>query len=750
MAGLTGGEKRLQLGRWALLLVLAVAAGVLRSLPWRNFLGPSGEYLFYGPDSYDHLRRITLGLGSFPRVPTFDSFYGYPVGTGQIWSPLFDYLLTVATLLAGGGHATAHAIGFWLSPLLAGATILLTYRFASRLFSRSAGLVAAAILVLLPGHILYSFVAELDHHVAEPMVCLALFLSLLRWGELPAATPLLPGWLRTGCWFVIAILVWRGSVLFWGAAWLALALQLWGDRLQPAVMRGRAHYAAALSLVTALLLVPLCAFNVWGSSAGVSFGIVSWFHVALAFGAAVLFLLLPRLAAAGRRSLAITALLAGGGVGGLLLIPAVRAVVRQLAAGVAVIGGHDPWLDSISELRPMLFPQGTFDLRHATETLSLIYWLLPPLLVIALRRWRSGGWREFRLAVFLVFGALFWLIPLFRERYVHLAAVAVALAGGFLTDLVRARWDERHRRAVCVGGAVLLGVLLAPIGPFLRQLPDVGLEVRERVDLPLALAWLRDNTPTPAGFAQPLTPPAYGVLADWGLGADLCYRAQRATVATNFGWETHGLFASAAFLTLTEPRQAAAIVRANRVRYLVLDDVTPELPRLRAIAEAGLRRGRGGIATLPPFVPLATMYYRLYIQDGSAYTLGEVTAAALGGYRLIYESPGGTLDPVVGMVSHYKIFEVVSGALLAGRTLPGEPVAIALQLRTPAGRLLLWQDRVTAGGDGSFAFRLPYASDRANGALVPLGPYRLTVRQTVQPVAVSAADILAGRTLQLR
>lgn len=72
---------------WWVALFLGMVAMAVRCLPWHNFLGRDGGYLFYGPDSYDHLRRITLGVAAFPRIPLFDSYYGYPVGTGQIWSP---------------------------------------------------------------------------------------------------------------------------------------------------------------------------------------------------------------------------------------------------------------------------------------------------------------------------------------------------------------------------------------------------------------------------------------------------------------------------------------------------------------------------------------------------------------------------------------------------------------------------------------------------------------------------------------
>src|SRR5512138_815538 len=145
---------RLSIGQRWVLLGCALLAGVVRSLPWRNFLDRDGAYLFYGPDSYDHLRRITLGMKAFPAIPSFDAYYGYPVGTGQIWSPGFDYLLSLAALLVGGSldaPAAAHFIGFWLPPLLAMVTIVLVHRVTNMLYGPFAAGVAALLLALLPG-----------------------------------------------------------------------------------------------------------------------------------------------------------------------------------------------------------------------------------------------------------------------------------------------------------------------------------------------------------------------------------------------------------------------------------------------------------------------------------------------------------------------------------------------------------------------------------------------------------------------
>ncbi|HYA87087.1 MAG TPA: STT3 domain-containing protein, partial [Nitrospirota bacterium] len=278
---------------WAWLFVCVILAFILRALPYHGYLGSNGQYLFYGPDAYDHLRRITMGLTDFPRIPTFDSYYGYPVGTGQIWSPLFDYLISATAFLAGGrgNPAVVYAIGFWLPPMLGALTVLLVYRAGVRIFSQSAGMAASLMLALLPGHIIYSFVSEIDHHSAEVMVAFAIFLSALKWADVTGDRPMIvPGWFRTGFWMAFAIMIWRGSIVFWGVLLSAQLIQLAVNIRNKREVAPLAENGMRTSLATALILLPICIIGFGESKASMSFGIISWFHIVLLLVAALVFL----------------------------------------------------------------------------------------------------------------------------------------------------------------------------------------------------------------------------------------------------------------------------------------------------------------------------------------------------------------------------------------------------------------------------------------------------------------------------
>lgn len=729
-----------------LLSFAAITGFLLRSLPWRNFLDGSGNFLFYGPDSYDHLRRITLGLAEFPRIPMFDSYYGYPVGTGLIWSPFFDYFITCLTLIFGGSGKTAHFIGFWLPPLLGGVTVAVVYLATARLFGRLAASVAAVFLVFLPGHILYTFVSELDHHCVEPLLALAVLISVSSLSERATCKDRkFPPWLLASLFFVAAVLLWRGSVIFWGMAVGGVLLQIFAlRRINSCDVSHLGRQGAFTCIAAALMLTPLCVLFGGADGSGIKFNIVSWFHVILLLSsAAVIWLLsqkrLPRIPLKVVVSIIAIAILLSAVFG--------QKFISGIYSGLVVVGRGDPWLDSISELRSMLFPSGSFALMHSLETLSLVYWLFPLLLWGIFRGWRESG--DLRAAVFLVWSLSLWILPLFRERYVHLAALSVAMGAGYAARAIYGALSQRMKKsAAFVGASSLLLMLVSPVTPFLLNLKSVMLPRQEITDLPEALRYLRDKTPVTSYFFTPEKAPEYGVMSEWGLGAYVCYLAQRPTVATNFGWETHGLYDSVSFLTTTNPQLAQQLLSKNRVRYLLLSDISTSLPDFRKMAEDKKSPYMAELARAG-FKPLATMYYRLYIQDGSAYSIADIDLPALATYRLVYETANGSNDPIVGKVSYYKIFEKVPGALIQGTTKSGAKVALQATLRTPSGRVFTYRDWTEAYQNGTYTFRVPYSTGR-NGDVVSLGSCSVLADSKQFRFDISEDDVINGNRVNSR
>jgi dolichyl-phosphooligosaccharide-protein glycotransferase len=233
--------------------------------------------------------------------------------------------------------------------------------------------------------------------------------------------------------------------------------------------------------------------------------------------------------------------------------------------------------------------------------------------------------------------------------------------------------------------------------------------------------------------------PEYGVLADWGLGAYIVNIARRPTVATNFGWETHGLFESALFHAQTDPEAALQVIAENRVRYVMVNQFTSSIDNHRSIAEYAVKSGRAGAKRLlGRHDPRKTMYFRLMEHDASAYMENGTLVRALGNYRLLHES-------TLGQIHLLKLFEVVPGAMLVGRGKPGDNVDIRLELRSPVGRNISYLDRTLVEDDGTYRFRVPYSSVVSSGIIIPLSPYQVQAGGKTHFVRVNEEDVRQGK-----
>lgn len=267
------------------------------------------------------------------------------------------------------------------------------------------------------------------------------------------------------------------------------------------------------------------------------------------------------------------------------------------------------------------------------------------------------------------------------------------------------------------------------------------------------LAWLEQKTPATSHWLHPVRKPEYGVLARWSLGARIYQIARRPVLSTAFGWETQGFYQEAAFWGAEDEAQAMAIVREARVRYVVVQAIHDLKTDFDVVAWGQARGDLPAATARPVFRPERTMYTRLMQGDGSMMKAGGGMLPSLESFRLVYESRflAGGGNGVSSELSYYKVFEVVKGAVISGRAAAAAPVVLQLELRTTRQRKLTYLNRVSAGRDGTFAVRVPYATTVQQGDSRPLAAgYRLYVGGKLQGlVRVSEADVVNGKTIRL-
>jgi asparagine N-glycosylation enzyme membrane subunit Stt3 len=131
----------------------------------------NGTVWFRETDAYYYMRNIEVLVRNFPHYNTFDPYMLFPGGSGALSRPFFAWLVAGIILLVKGAASSLQsmeAVAAYMPAILGSLTIIPVYFIGKELFNRWAGVIAAALLVILPGEFLHrSLLGFTDHHVAE-------------------------------------------------------------------------------------------------------------------------------------------------------------------------------------------------------------------------------------------------------------------------------------------------------------------------------------------------------------------------------------------------------------------------------------------------------------------------------------------------------------------------------------------------------------------------------------------------------
>jgi len=142
-----------------------------------------GSVWFKGADPWYEMRLVENLMRHFPHVIYFDPYTFYPHGTAVPWPPFYQWLIGGAAWIIGLGHPSQHlveTVGAFTPAVLGTLTIIPVYFIGKELFNRWAGIISAAILVVLPSEFLSrSLLGFTDHHVAEVLFSVVTILFLI-------------------------------------------------------------------------------------------------------------------------------------------------------------------------------------------------------------------------------------------------------------------------------------------------------------------------------------------------------------------------------------------------------------------------------------------------------------------------------------------------------------------------------------------------------------------------------------------
>ena len=542
----------------AALLGAGGLAFALRTIPlWPRVVGP--DIRLVETDAYLHA-RLVHALVVQPARMEFDPYALYPGGLEVRVGPLFDHLAAWLARLVGGWHPSEREIEracALLLPLLAALLVVPVWASARALGGRLTGLAAAFVVATIPGELFSrSVLGFSDHHILESVTWAATLATVghalgARDTRRAALRGVLGG-LALGaylCAFVSGVL---------GVAMLALPLCVELVVRHPDTRPPLAALLVTLGIATVLLY-----------TSGALYG-RAWSVLALG-GVAGAIVALGAVSAALRR----------------LPRPAFWLLAPAAAFGCSIATWHaSPELASqihahssrffpgassltVGEVNPLLRMGGQLDLPGAVWQLGPAWLGLFAGAVLLARRFDSPHARLQLLA-----GAGMFLAAFYQRRFCYYLAVHAAVASGLAIAWLasRRRWAIVPAAAILVAMVALggrAGLALAARAP---TMPDAWAE---------ALAWLRQSTPEPFGFANaylghvdratyraPKT--AYGVLAWWDYGYWIEAVGRRLPIANP---TQAGTTEVARVLLARRPDEAIADLERQGVRYLVLDDL---------------------------------------------------------------------------------------------------------------------------------------------------------------------------------
>jgi asparagine N-glycosylation enzyme membrane subunit Stt3 len=702
-----------------LLGALAVAF-VVRIWHVGRILLPDGVFPS-GSDPYYHLRRVHLALENGFAIPHHDLFCHFPAGVIDPWPPLFDWLLAALAWLAGGGAPspeTVTRVSVWVPPMLGVITVALVYALGRRLIGRAPALAAAWIYACLPAAAYRAQIGMADHHVAEVLLAVTIYLVLAR--DARAGDFSLRRSLGLGLALGAAVLTWLGAVIFVSVAFGYLLFRTVFHAPGPT---GR---AAALTIAVSFGLAGLLVLPLGISTLPGRAGEMRVYHLSLLQPALLLIMAGAGAITSGGWSFGRrgprprTRVVLMTGAGCLLGAAALLALGggRGLGEGFAFARQATPRLLLPLESRPLFFPTSGFNaeyawlLFHLAGVAAVIGWLL-----LLTRRPRRV---EPLILLALLFG-VHLVLALFQVRFTHFLAVDIALLAG----VTAARIIQAGGRA---GGTLLVGLLLvAPGGYFwiTRFAPSPPPPAVRSALLALG------RTSPPVSRRHP----EYGVAAVWDLGHWTTGLARRPCLDSPFLHLTP--FKGTAGLFMAQSGDAAeSIAERYCVRYLVSVPIPVSpygadgegdleyrylYPR-QFIQILGLEEGdflevrQEGLGITPAFA--RTLQFRLQYLNGVRPLEARHPAFPNLGPEM-FEAP--TLrrwrlhiaedDPELpGEASRIKIFERVAGARVMGELVPGARIIIRAIVRSPHGDAFAfaYADRATADSAGRFTFRVPY------------------------------------------
>ena len=629
-------------------IIIAILCGI--SLYIRIYLPHDQVFVdgwvwFRETDAYYYVRHIENMVHNFPRFNSFDPYVLYPDGGTGLTRPFFAWLVAGISLLVSRGAPTQHTIevvGAYMPAILGTLTLIPVYFIGKKLFNRWVGVIAAALVVILPGEFLHrSLLSFTDHHVAEILfstVCILFLIMAVkraREREISFDHILRRDWstitrpliytLLAGIFLGMYLLTWIGGLLFIFIIFVYLVIQFIVDHLRHKSTDYLCIVGTPLFLIAFLMLLPVLGEG----SREITYLVALLVAITIPIVLSVISRLMAGRAWKPVYYPLIVAGLAGIGLAALHAInpSLLEYMLRQF--NIFVPGGARL---TIMEVQPLLSPTGEFTLQIAWANFTTSFFI--SFISLAMLIYFVVKEKSADKTLFLVWSMAMLIAILGQRRFGYYYAINAALLTGYFSwkmldiaglskllakpkqvaETVK-KFTKRKKkikekgkprtfmqprgvwvRVIVVGIAIFFLVFFPNIGgaatfassPFLMgQMLEQGWHS--------SLLWLRDNSPEPfddpdfyyeiypprADFEYPET--AYGVMSWWDYGYFIMQISRR---IPNSNPMQAGAVRAGEFFTAQDEDSVNELIDRYKLgsRYVVIDYTMP-ISKFYAMAE---------------------------------------------------------------------------------------------------------------------------------------------------------------------
>jgi oligosaccharyl transferase (archaeosortase A-associated) len=763
-----------------MLFVVFVVALYLRiTLPYANSI-QAGSIVISDFDPYYHLRIVEYTIQHFPNVLAFDPYVDFPNGFWIGWPPLYDFLASAYAMVAMALFHVDFQVGVATFPAVLGAlAILPVYYITKLIFDWKAGIVAAALLTVIPANLLRSLVGNLNHHVAAEVLfpaLLLLFFMLALKGELTfqkvrglaftredKKTLLWAG--LAGVFVTALLLTWLGGFLFLGIIGAFAIVQFSIYHLKQERSDNLTIVSMTMLIVSLVTLLPVSLSSHFGTT-------IDTLHLSLfqpLMLAVLLFIfglfgfLAYYLRNKGRvlYPLTLCGLLIVGFIGFYLLRPDLATTVFT-GYGFFTQSGV---LQTIAEAQPLLWDSSGFQLNTVASYFQFLLFLaFAGLAMLVYRVYKKQDEPALLLLVWSVFA---FAITIVQTRFTFLLSANVAILSGFIIvwiidTLVNKAYSAlfnvhdvsalRHLFGREIKYTQLIGVFLVVL---VLLLPSINVTTAYAkntqeisADWAESLQWMKENTTQTSNFnVSSGQIPEYGVLSWWDYGNWIIWFGHRPAVANNF---QTGVSDAAQFFTSQNESDTLGIVQNRNVKYIITDyeiaDYSGKFQAIALLSGKGVdtflttqsyytQSGTVGQQLVPTNAYYNSTVVRLQYYDGNGYSH----------YRLVHESPSsiGTLGGTE--IKYVKTFEYVNGTKI---TVTGNGNAtLTLPVTTNQNRTFNYTQ--SAFVNGTHTFIVPYSTNWTSFGMKTDNAYNVTVGNSTKSITVSENDVISGKELSL-